>query len=35
MQIKDQTERELSENEAKEFRTRLALLKEELNDKNK
>jgi hypothetical protein len=33
--IKDQTERELSENEVKEFRSRLAILREELNDKNK
>lgn len=33
-QIKEETERVLTENEMKEFRTRIAILAAELNDKN-
>ena len=32
--IKDETERVLTENEMKEFRSRIAILAAELNDKN-
>jgi hypothetical protein len=33
--IKEETERILTDNEMKEFRSRIALLAEELNDKNR
>jgi hypothetical protein len=33
--IKEETERVLTDNEMKEFRSRIALLAEELNDKNR